>query len=211
MSWNIVSSSLRDEPPPSPSSVSPIFALTDTLRPARNLLRSRLRSLPSPPCAITASAVSAAMKSLSEASDVPPGLMARNRISSSLKFVGFSTTRTPLERRHSVMPMRLVGRGRGDAPRRRKRLEQRLRVDRIDVRVQRSAARGGDGGRHFRRVRQGRLVFFRRDDRDDAVAIGRPVFRERVDFGERDLGQEPLVQRVLGTRCRESAPLAESS
>ena len=92
---------------------------------------------------------------------------------------------------------RLVGRGGRDAPRRRKRLEQRLRADRIDVRVQRSAAGSGDDGRHSRRVRQGRFIFFRRDDRHDAVAIGRPFLRERIDFGERDLGQETLVQRVL--------------
>jgi len=44
------------------------------------------------------------MKSWSGASDVPPGLMARNRISSSLNVVGFSTTRAPFASRHSVMP-----------------------------------------------------------------------------------------------------------
>ena len=44
------------------------------------------------------------MKSWSLASDVPPGLTARNRISSCLNVVGLSTTRTPLDNRHSVMP-----------------------------------------------------------------------------------------------------------
>ena len=44
------------------------------------------------------------MKSASLASDVPPGLTARNRISSCLNIVGFSTTRTPLANCHSVMP-----------------------------------------------------------------------------------------------------------
>jgi hypothetical protein len=44
------------------------------------------------------------MKSWSLTSDVPPGLTARNVISSCLNVVDFSTTRTPLDNRHSVMP-----------------------------------------------------------------------------------------------------------
>ena len=52
----------------------------------------------------TASAVSAGMNSSSLASDRPPGLVARNRISSCLKVVGLSTTRTPLDSVHSVSP-----------------------------------------------------------------------------------------------------------
>ena len=53
---------------------------------------------------MTASAVSAGMKSSSLASDVPPGLTARNTISSCLNVVGLSTTRTPLDNVHSVIP-----------------------------------------------------------------------------------------------------------
>ena len=53
---------------------------------------------------MTREAVSAGMKSASLASEVPPGLTARNRISSCLNVVGLSTTRTPLDNRHSVMP-----------------------------------------------------------------------------------------------------------
>ena len=35
---------------------------------------------------------------------MPPGLVARNTISSALNVVGFSTTFTPFDRSHSVMP-----------------------------------------------------------------------------------------------------------
>ena len=48
------------------------------------------------------------MKSASLETDVPPGLKARNRISSCLKVVGSSTTRTPFDSFHSVMPPGLV-------------------------------------------------------------------------------------------------------
>ena len=44
------------------------------------------------------------MKSASVASEVPPGLNARKRTSSSLNVVGFSTTFTPFDSSHSVMP-----------------------------------------------------------------------------------------------------------
>ena len=63
-----------------------------------------LPSVPRPPAATTWSAVAAGTKSSSLARDVPPGLTARNRISSCLNVVGLSTTRTPFDNRHSVMP-----------------------------------------------------------------------------------------------------------
>ena len=77
------------------------------------------------------------MKSWSLAREVPPGLTARNRISSCLNVVGLSTTRTPLDICHSVMPNAsfvdvvaiVPGAGSG--------VEQRLRTDRIDVGRQR--------------------------------------------------------------------------
>jgi hypothetical protein len=53
---------------------------------------------------MTAVAVWAATKSWSLAIDVPPALIARNTISSCLKVVGLSTTRTPLDSSHSVIP-----------------------------------------------------------------------------------------------------------
>ena len=68
------------------------------------LLRSITLNFPTPPAVTTCTALSAATKSLSGASEVPPGLLARNTISSSLNVVGFSTTLTPLESSHSVMP-----------------------------------------------------------------------------------------------------------
>ena len=77
------------------------------------------------------------MKSLSGASDVPPGLKARNRISSCLKVVGLSTTRTPFDSVHSVMPDGLRSSVFDDRARRRQRLEQRPRADRVDVGRQR--------------------------------------------------------------------------
>ena len=61
-------------------------------------------SPPRPPWATTWSAVSAATKSRSGASEVPPGLKARRRISSCLNVVGASTTRTPFDNVHSVIP-----------------------------------------------------------------------------------------------------------
>ncbi len=66
--------------------------------------RSTALNLPSPPALTTCAAVCAARKSWSLASDVPPGLNARNTISSSFSVVGLSTTLTPFESCHSVMP-----------------------------------------------------------------------------------------------------------
>ena len=111
-------------------------------RAGEDLFQSRVRLRPPrPPCAMTASAVSAGMKSASLASEVPPGLTARNRISSCLNVVGLSTTRTPLDKRHSVMPSASfveVGR---DGSRRREAREQRLRAGPVDVGRQRRADR----------------------------------------------------------------------
>jgi hypothetical protein len=105
MSWNIFSRSRREDPPRSPSSVSPISALTAVLAPASAFARSWRDNVPKPLCPITSSAVLAAMKSASLANEVPPGLTALTRISSSLFVVGTRTTRAPFESRHSVRPI----------------------------------------------------------------------------------------------------------
>jgi hypothetical protein len=77
---------------------------TEATLPVSILRRSISLNWPTPPLATTWPAVEAGMKSLSAASDVPPGLKARKTISSSLNVVGLSTTLTPLASCHSVTP-----------------------------------------------------------------------------------------------------------
>src|SRR5262245_58155273 len=70
-----------------------------------NILRNATSLKFATPLRVTTwSAVSAGMKSWSLTSDVPPGAKARNSTSSWRNVVGFSTTVTPLESFHSVMP-----------------------------------------------------------------------------------------------------------
>ena len=155
-------------------------------------------SAPSPPCAITSSAVLAAMKSSSLAIDVPPGLTALNRISSSLYVVGLRTTRAPFDRRHSVTPIAARDVSLATVPGRGKRGEQRCGVDayrRTPASV--AVARALDGRRQRLLRGHGPSGGRRAGDGDDAVAVGRPRLGEPVDLFERDLRQETLCQGVL--------------
>ena len=203
MSWNIFSRSFFVDAPCNPSSVSSISARTAMLAPASARVRSRRLSFPSPPCATTSSAVLAATKSASLAIDVPPGLTARNRISSSLNVVGLSTTRTPFDRRHSVMPIAVradvaatvPGVGSGS------RSGRVLAVSTYGASVAVLAARiasasAGSPGRRSAAV-CGPVTI------TDSVAIGRPGPRNPVDFLERDLRQEALRHRMLVDDARD--------
>ena len=96
---------LLDPLPLTPSWRSVMNGSTLTTFPVSALVRSSGLNLPRPPAPTTVLALSAAMKSASEASEVPPGLNPRNITSSCLNVVGLSTTFTPFDSSHSVMPM----------------------------------------------------------------------------------------------------------
>ena len=61
----------------------------------------------------------------------------------------------------------------------------------------------------FASVGQRRPVLLGRGDRDEPVAIGHPILGQRVDFGQRDLRQEALVQAVLVHDARDRFRLDE--
>jgi hypothetical protein len=104
INWKSVSTSLGDALPDMPSSSSPMNGDADAIFPVSTRRRSALLNLPRPPAVTAAVALLAGTKSASLASEVPPGLTARNRISSCRKVVGLNTTFAPFESSHSVMP-----------------------------------------------------------------------------------------------------------
>ena len=105
---------------------SPMNGRADATLPVSILLEIDRAELCQTAARDTCAAVQAGMKSASLASDVPPGLKARNTISSSLNVVGFSTTFTPLASSHSVMPYASFVAVLVIAGRCRQRIEQRL-------------------------------------------------------------------------------------
>ena len=138
------------------------------------------------------------MNSASLASDVPPGLTARKMISSCLYVVGLSTTRTPFDNVHSVMPSVSVVVVFGDRASRRARRQQRLALTVSTYAVRRSASVPLiDRRRQLASFGNVGLSASGRRYGHEAIAIGHPVFGQRVHFGQRDFRQEALVQAVL--------------
>ena len=78
--WNIVSRSRGALPPRIPSRISVMNGRTASALAASSLSSTTSESFPTPPAGITSSAVRAAKKSASLASEVPPGALAVNRI-----------------------------------------------------------------------------------------------------------------------------------
>ena len=200
---------MLEAPPPSPSSVSPMSALTNAVVPASTFSRS--------------SAAEAAKTALRD--DHGGGFsgdevrVARER--GAARAHGPKQDLVLLERRRlehdpdavGQTPLgdaqRVVGRGGGDGSRRREAREQRLRAGRIDVGRQRRAAGSRDDRGQPRLGGQRRPVLLRRGDCDQPVAIGHPVLGHGVDFGQRDLRQEALIQAVLVHDARDRFRLDE--
>ena len=88
--------------PDIPSVRSPILGLTFTALPANCFPRSTTENSPTPPCPTIWAAANIVAKSSSDKSELPPGLYAWKRTSSSLKSVGLSNTRTPFSSVHTV-------------------------------------------------------------------------------------------------------------
>ena len=128
-------------------------------------------------------------------------LLERRRLEHDLHAVG----QLPLGDAVGLLRRRLddrAGRGHG--------LEQRLVVHRVDVGRQRLAGCGGDRRRELRLVRHRHaLLLGRADERRRGCDPGVQSFARRVDLGERDLGQEPLIQAVLVDDARDRLVLEE--
>ena len=152
-------------------------ALTDAVRAGERLVEVEAAELAEPALRDTCVGRFRRDEVASLASDVPPGLMARNRISSCLNVVGFSTTRTPLDKRHSVMPSALVRRGRGDGPGDGSGSSSGCVLTVSTYAVSGPPLAAVMTAASFASVGQRRLVLLGRGDRDDAVAVGHPVLR----------------------------------
>ena len=101
---NKVSKSFGEQLPFKPSLKPLIVAPIVAFLPANTFSKSTLLKLPKPPRPATEFSIFSWRASLVPNTDVPPGLNARMRISSALKSVVFTTTRTPFERVRAVEP-----------------------------------------------------------------------------------------------------------
>ena len=104
MSWNAVSTSCGDADPLTPSESEPTEAETRTALPASFFVNAVWSNSPTPDWLTTPRANDTFRYRSSDMIDVPPGLVAEKRISSSLKSVGLRTTRTPFSSVHIVTP-----------------------------------------------------------------------------------------------------------
>ncbi len=128
---------------------------------------------------------------------MPPGLTARNRISSCLNVVGLSTDADAVRQGPLGDADGLARRRAGDPAGRRQRIEQGRRAERIHIGREPGAPNTLDGRGQRRRCGHRHARLRRRADRHDAIAIGNPRLGHVIDFSERDVGQEALLHGVL--------------